>query len=198
MGDWLPGWPSRRNRRNGELFVDLSDSEIEMRVPDESCQISVASAPARITTNDWVYNRSERSSRSVPPRGRDDGENDEFEIEYVNDEYDEGANSDAESDYEYSTADEDELYKVTNDPHSQSNPYNYSENRRSDQGFGPNTRSCRTDQELDRQIVNAGLGPEVRHRELGILLELTQLGIAIRPVRNGRGVTRVLMDEAGN
>jgi hypothetical protein len=71
-------------------------------------------------------------------------------LKYVNDEYDEGANSDAESDYEYSTADKDELYKVTNDPHSQSTPYNYLENRRADQGFGPNTRSSRTDQELDQ------------------------------------------------
>ena len=65
IGDWIPGWPRRHNRRTGEILVDTDDKEIEMRVPNDIGQLSVASAPARVnerTEND----KPVRSTRSAP------------------------------------------------------------------------------------------------------------------------------------
>ena len=65
IGDWIPGWPRRHNRRTGEILVDKDDKEIEMRVPNDIGQLSVASAPARVnerTEND----KPVRSTRSAP------------------------------------------------------------------------------------------------------------------------------------
>ena len=65
VGDWIPGWPRRHNRRTGEILVDGDDKEIEMRVPKDIGQLSVASAPARVnerTEND----KPVRATSSAP------------------------------------------------------------------------------------------------------------------------------------
>ena len=102
IGDWIPGWPRRQNRRNGEILVDGEDSEIQMRVPREDGQVSVASAPAGRVTNEDFQLRPRRSVQSVPAVQT---------CQYEND---------AES--EYSSADEGDFYDFRQDRKSDDKP----------------------------------------------------------------------------
>ena len=89
--DWIPGWPRRQNRRNGEILVDKDDTEIQMRVPHDEGQMSVASAPVGRVTDDNFHLRPRRSVQSVPQVRRYEGDND--------------------TESEYSSADEGDYYE---------------------------------------------------------------------------------------
>lgn len=70
IGDWLPKWPARRDRRAGQIIRSEDDREVELRVPLRDNQYSCVSAPGRMMDRASRDRENQFLNQSAPELSR--------------------------------------------------------------------------------------------------------------------------------